>query len=135
MDWPISWQKVKDSGAVIFDIADYGLVLDPNNPETMKTTNVAIMSDVEQASKDGKIVYVKADTNSIGFPAHVVCPIMMYSFGDSVNGKLVEFSAVGYINGRTSGLLVIDVTSVWTNDELDEVKLTIHSILEDPISD
>ena len=135
MDWPISWQKVKDSGAVIFDIADYGLVLDPNNPETMKTTNVAIMSDVEQALKDGKIVYVKADTNSIGFPAHVGCPTMMYSVGDCVNGKLVEFSAVGYINGRTSGLLVIDVTSVWTNDELDEVKLTIHSILEDPISD
>ena len=131
MDWPISWQKVKDNEVAVFDIADYGLSLDV---VPVSTNNVAIMSDVEQALKDGKIVYVKADTNSIGFPAHVVCPIMMYSFGDSVNGKLVEFSAVGYINGRTSGLLVTDVTSVWTNDELDEVKLTIHFILEDPIS-
>lgn len=73
MDYPISWQKVKDSGVVIFDIADYGLRLDPINP--VITDNVAIMYDVEKALNDGKTVYLSTDITSMGFNGYAVLPI------------------------------------------------------------
>lgn len=134
MDWPISWQKVKDSGVAIFDIADYGLRLDPINP--VITDNVAIMYDVEKALNDGKTVYLKSDITSMGFNGYAVLPITMYTFSNGLGDMLARICASGLVPDPSmtgpSFLLAVNFLGRYgSGSKLSTVTMTTHRFVEE----
>lgn len=134
MEWPISWQKVKDSGVAIFDIADYGLVLDPNKPETMQTTNVSILSDIEQALNDGKTVFLKVDTAKIGANGYAVGPIIGYGFSSTYGFTRFSNASLITLPNGTTAMLGLDFRSIFDGGVQTCVKMEMHKFLEDSIS-
>ena len=133
MDWPISWQKVKESGSVIFDIADYGLVLDPNNPETMKTTNVSIMSDVEQAVNDGKTVFLKIDATKIGSDGYIVTPVIGHWFDKTYGFSAISAASLFLPLSGPAMIVALDFGLYFNGDVPIFVKMTLHQFAETPI--
>lgn len=91
MDWPISWQKVKDNGGgyEILDIADYGLGLDKGLDNEVQGT--LMLDDMAEVIKSGKSIVVKVtglgELLGLGIEWALV-PAISYAFNE--NGELEE---------------------------------------------
>lgn len=90
MDWPISWQKVKDNGGYeILDISDYGLGLDKGLDNEVSGT--LMLDDMAEVIKSGKSIVVKVtglgELLGLGIEWALV-PAISYAFNE--NGELEE---------------------------------------------
>ena len=90
MDWPISWQKVKDNGGYeILDISDYGLGLDKGLDNEVSGT--LMLDDMAEVTKSGKSIAVKVtglgELLGLGIEWALV-PAISYAFNE--NGDLEE---------------------------------------------
>lgn len=91
MDWPISWQKVKDNagGYEILDIADYGLGLDKGLDNEVQGT--LMLDDMAEVIKSGKSIVVKVtglgELLGLGIEWALI-PAISYAFNE--NGDMEE---------------------------------------------
>ena len=90
MDWPISWQKVKDNGGYeILDISDYGLGLDKGLDN--EVSGALMLDDMAEVIKSGKSIVVKVtglgELLGLGIEWALV-PAISYAFNE--NGDLEE---------------------------------------------
>lgn len=119
MDWPISWQKVKDNGGFeLFDLADYGLNL--NDGTTQPTTD--ILTDIYAKVKENKIIYLKGTMD--GFDGFIMGPIasfhviddeLIYIYASStatISGNVFNISVTLQVSG--TGVIVKSYPTLWT---------------------
>lgn len=90
MDWPISWQKVKDNGSgyEILDPADYGLGLDKGALTSVQGT--LMLDDMALAIKSGKSIVLRVALGAkFGLDVEAVL-LPAISYGFDKNGDLIE---------------------------------------------
>ena len=105
MDWPISWQKVKDNGSYeILDLKDYGVSIDGSS-DIIEVAGTQLLDDITQVVKSGKTIAVKMNLSVLmGTDADLLVPAISYTVDEGGN--------VHQVVGLTSNLGFIKVP-IW----------------------
>ena len=115
MDWPISWQKVKDngggsgSGLPVLDLREYVVSYDDVAPITDETVSALLDSAAQAESPIIAKFKTKPDSNGVAPPNEVVTICSVGYFADVASvGSSMEPSFCGYIPDAAFGIVRLD---------------------------
>lgn len=107
MDWPISWQKVKDNagGYEILDLEDYGITIDGSS-DNILVEGTKLLDDMTKVVKSGKTIVIKINLSALtGMNDDLLCPAISYTIDEGGN--------VDQVIGLTRFALGFTSTPLW----------------------